>query len=105
MAGRRRRMAGMNFQATGDGGTVFAVRVIPRAQKNAIQGELGDALKVRLCAPPVDGAANAALVEFLADKAEVPRSRVRIVSGATGRNKRIEIAELAPDEAARRLLG
>ena len=81
------------------------MRVIPRAQKNAVQGELGDALKVRLCAPPVDGAANAALVEFLADKVGVPRSRVRIVSGATGRNKRIEIAELAPDEAARRLLG
>ena len=95
----------MKFTATADGGTAFAVRVIPRAQKNAIQGELGDALKVRLCAPPVDGAANAALVEFLADKAGVPRSRVRIVSGATGRNKRIEIAGLAPDAAAGRLLG
>ena len=68
----------MTFADTG-GGVAFAVRVIPRAQKNAVQGELGDALKVRLCAPPVDGAANAALVEFLADKAGVPRSRVRFV--------------------------
>lgn len=96
---------GMKFTETGDGGVAFAVRVVPRAQKNAVQGELGDALKVRLCAPPVDGAANAALVEFLAEKAGVPRSRVRIVSGATGRNKRIGIAGLSPDEAARRLLG
>lgn len=97
-------MGGMKFSDTG-GGVAFAVRVVPRAQKNAIQGELGDALKVRLCAPPVDGAANAALVEFLADKAGVPRSRVRIVSGATGRNKRVEIAGLAAAEAEKRLLG
>jgi hypothetical protein len=94
----------MKFTDTG-GGVVFAVRVVPRAQKNGIQGELGDALKVRLCAPPVDGAANAALVEFLAEKAGVPRSRVRIVSGATGRNKRVEIAGLGAGEAEKRLLG
>ncbi|MBR4190676.1 MAG: DUF167 domain-containing protein [Kiritimatiellae bacterium] len=94
----------MKFSDTG-GGVAFAVRVVPRAQKNAIQGELGDALKVRLCAPPVDGAANAALMEFLADKAGVPRSRVRIVSGTTGRNKRVEIAGLAAAEAEKRLLG
>ncbi len=103
--GRVRYRRGMKFQATADGGTAFAVRVIPRAQKNAIQGEIGDALKVRLCAPPVDGAANAALVEFLAEKAGVPRSRVRIVAGATGRNKRVAIDGIAPDAAEARLLG
>ena len=96
---------GMKFQTTADGGTAFAVRVIPRAQKDAIQGEIGDALKVRLCAPPVDGAANAALVAFLAEKAGVPRSRVRIVAGATGRNKRVAIDGIAPDAAEARLLG
>lgn len=95
----------MKFQATADGGTVFAVRVIPRAQKDAIQGEIGDALKVRLCAPPVDGAANAALVAFLAEKAGIPRSRVRIVSGATGRNKRVVLDGIDPGQAAARLLG
>ena len=80
----------MNIQETADG-VQFAVRVVPRAAKNGVQGELGDAVKIRLCAPPVDGAANAALVEFLAEQLGVPRSRVRLVSGATGRNKRIAV--------------
>ena len=80
----------MNIQETADG-VQFAVRVVPRASKNGVQGELGDAVKIRLCAPPVDGAANAALVEFLAELLGVSRSRVRLVSGATGRNKRIAV--------------
>lgn len=80
----------MNIQETA-GGVQFAVRVIPRASKNAVQGELGDAVKIRLCAPPVDGAANAALVEYLAEVLGVSRSKVRIVAGATGRNKRIAV--------------
>lgn len=95
----------MRFQETADGGTGFAVRVVPRARKDAIQGEIGDALKVRLCAPPVDGAANAALVAFLAEKAGIPRSRVRIVAGATARDKRVVLDGIAPGDAASRLLG
>ena len=70
-------------------GAVLNLRVVPRAAKNAIQGELGDALKIRLCAPPVDGAANAALVEFLAEAFDLPRARVQILSGATSRTKRV----------------
>ena len=73
-------------------GAVLNLRIVPRAAKNAIQGEHGDALKVRLCAPPVDGAANAALVEFLAEAFALPRARVQLLSGQTSRNKRVLLA-------------
>ena len=69
-------------------GAVLNLRIVPRAAKNAIQGEHGEALKIRLCAPPVDGAANAALVEFLAETFALPRARVHLLSGQTSRNKR-----------------
>jgi uncharacterized protein (TIGR00251 family) len=69
----------------------FSVRVQPRASRSEIVGLHGDALKVRLAAPPVDGAANAALVELLADGLGVPRSCVRIVTGATSRGKVVEV--------------
>ena len=75
-------------------GAVLSLRIVPRATKNAIQGEHGDALKVRLCAPPVDGAANAALVEFLAEAFALPRARVQLLSGQTSRNKRVLLAGL-----------
>ncbi len=70
-------------------GAVLSLRIVPRASKNAIQGKHGDALKIRLCAPPVDGAANSALVEFLSDALSLPRARVQLLSGATSRNKRV----------------
>ena len=70
-------------------GAVLNLRIVPRAAKNAIQGEHGDALKIRLCAPPVEGAANAALVEFLSDALSLPRAQVQLLSGATSRNKRV----------------
>ena len=73
-------------------GAVLNLRIVPRAAKNAIHGELGDALKIRLCAPPVDGAANAALIEFLSDFFSLPRARVQLLSGATSRNKRVLLA-------------
>ena len=75
-------------------GAVLNLRIVPRAHKNAIQGELGDALKIRLCAPPVDGAANAALIEFLSDAFSLPRARVQLLAGATSRNKRVLLAGL-----------
>ena len=75
-------------------GAVLNLRIVPRATKNAIQGEHGDALKIRLCAPPVDGAANAALVEFLAGAFSLPRARVQLLSGQTSRNKRVLLAGL-----------
>jgi len=73
-------------------GAILTLRIIPRAAKNAIQGEYGDALKIRLCAPPVEGAANTALIQFLSKTLSIPRSRIRLLSGATARNKRVLLA-------------
>ena len=70
---------------------ILDVRVIPRAQKTEFSGERDGRMVVRLAAPPVDGAANEALIAFLAAHYQVPRSRVRIVSGERSRNKRVEI--------------
>jgi len=69
----------------------FRVRLVPRASRNEITGVLDGVLRVRLHAPPVDGAANEALVAFLADRLDVPRRGVRIVTGATSRTKVIEV--------------
>lgn len=77
------------------GGASFAVKVHPRARKNAITGTLGDALKVALTAPPVEGKANQAVIEFFADLFEIPRSSVTIASGETSRNKVIRISGLS----------
>ena len=73
-------------------GVRFAVRVHPRAKKNAITGEVGDSLKVSLTTPPVEGRANEACIEFFAKLLKVPRSSVTIASGQTSRNKVIRVA-------------
>ena len=70
----------------------LSVRVQPRASRNVVMGWNGDTLKVKLTAPPVEGAANDAVVAFFADALGVPRRAVRIVSGDRGRQKRIAIA-------------
>ena len=74
-----------------DGRVRFSVRVQPRASRNEVVGVHGDALKIRLSAPPVDGAANSALVEFLADVFALGRRDVRILAGETSRSKVVEI--------------
>jgi len=84
-------------------GITFAVKVHPRARKNAVTGEVGDALKVALTAPPVDGKANEACTDFLAKLLKVPRSSVTIASGHSSRNKVIRVAGLSADEVRRRL--
>ena len=84
-------------------GATFAVKVHPRAKKNAITGEVGDALKVALTAPPVDGKANEACIEFFAKLLKVPRSSVTIAAGQSSRNKVIRVAELSPEEIKKRL--
>ncbi len=84
-------------------GVTFAVKVHPRAKKNAITGEVGDALKIALTAPPVDGKANRACVEFFAKLLKVPRSSVTIASGQTSRNKVIRVAGLSAEETRKRL--
>jgi uncharacterized protein len=75
---------------TSDGAT-FTVKVHPRARKNAITGAVGDALKLAVTAPPVEGRANEAVVEFFADFFEIPRASVTIASGVTGRRKVVRI--------------
>jgi len=65
--------------------------VIPRAKKTEVAGRRGDALVVRIAAPPVEGAANAALIDFLAARLGVARRAVRILSGDHGRDKRVAV--------------
>jgi uncharacterized protein (TIGR00251 family) len=88
-----------------EGGVTFAVRVVPRASRNEIAGVHGDALKVRLTAPPVEGRANEALVAFLAQRLGVRKSQVEIVAGATSRRKMICVLGLSAREVEERLLG
>jgi uncharacterized protein len=69
----------------------ITVYVQPRASKTEVAGMHGDALKIRLTAPPVDNAANTALIDFIAAKLGIPKSSVRLASGATARRKIVEI--------------
>jgi len=86
-------------------GVSFAIKIHPRAKKNAITGELGDALKLAVAAPPIDSRANEACIEFLANLLDVPRSSVTIASGESSRRKVIRVAGLSADEVRRRLSG
>src|SRR5258708_1694599 len=84
-------------------GATFTVRVHPRAKKNAIAGVVGDALKLSLTAPPVEGRANEAAIAFLAEVLHVPRGSITIAAGQSSRNKVIRVAGLAAAEIAARL--
>ena len=84
-------------------GVSFAVKVHPRARKNAITGTVGDALKLALTAPPVEGKANQAVIEFFADLFAIPRSSVTIASGETSRNKIVRIAGVSKSAAEQKL--
>ncbi|HET9038693.1 MAG TPA: DUF167 domain-containing protein [Gemmatimonadales bacterium] len=86
-------------------GIRLRVRVQPRASRTEVAGPYGDALRIRLAAPPVDGAANEALVRFLAERLGVARSAVRIEAGASGRSKVVAVEGIDPETAARRLVG
>ena len=88
-----------------DDGVTFAVKVHPRAKKNAITGELGEALKVSLTTPPIEGRANDACVEFFAKLLKVPRSSVTIASGQTSRNKVIRVAGVTAQYVREQLSG
>jgi uncharacterized protein (TIGR00251 family) len=85
------------------GGVEIAVRVIPRARKSEIAGVRDDAVLIRLAAPPVDGAANAALVDFLRRRLDLSARSIRIVSGERARLKRLAVSG-ATVETVRRLL-
>jgi hypothetical protein len=79
--------------------------VIPRAPRTRIDGMRGGAILIRLAAPPVDGAANDALIAFLSEALALPRRNISIVSGEKSRDKRVRIEGLDEPSARTRLLG
>lgn len=94
----------MPVSADGEGGARLRVRVTPRARQTALAGIVDvdgrPALAIRLAAPPVDGAANKALLAFLATSLGLPRSRLRIVSGETSRLKTVSLSGASPELVA-----
>ena len=72
-----------------NGDHIINLRDIPRATKDAVQGLMGDALKIRIQAPPIEGKANLYLIKFIAKQWKIPRAQIEILSGETGRNKRV----------------
>lgn len=89
----------------GKKGSALAIRVTPRARRNEIAEILHDGtIRIRLTAPPVEGKANQALIEFLAEVLDVPKSHIEIVAGQTGRDKLVSILDMEAPEAQRRIL-
>jgi uncharacterized protein (TIGR00251 family) len=84
-------------------GVRLQLRIQPRASREEIVGVAGDAIRIRLTAPPVEGAANEALVRLLARRLEVARSAVEVISGLTGRDKLVAVEGITAEQAARRL--
>ncbi len=84
----------MSFAKRTADGILMSILVLPRSSKSMIAGIHADALKIKLSAPPVDGAANAQLLKFLAKKLVIPKSSMTITSGATSRNKQVMISIL-----------
>lgn len=89
--------------ATSDGGVVLSLHVQPGAKKTEIVGPHGEALKIRLAAPPVDGKANAALLAFIARKVGVSGTAVELLSGETSRAKRVRVSGVDAGEVRARL--
>ena len=85
--------------------TILKLRIVPNARRSEVVGVHGDAIKVKVQAPPVDGKANEALREFLARQLQVPSRSIEIVGGEKSRDKTVAIADLDADIARQRLLG
>jgi uncharacterized protein len=81
-----------------------ALHIVPRARETAVAGAHGDAVKIRVAAPPVDGAANAELVRFLATRLNVAAARVAIVGGAGGRRKTVAVEGMEAEQIRGTLL-
>jgi uncharacterized protein len=94
-------MAG--YVSDADGGALVKVRIQPRAKRDAIEGERGGSLLVKVTAPPVEGRANAALCKLLAKAAGVPPSHAEVVRGASGRDKVVRLAGVAAADVSARL--
>lgn len=90
------------LRSDGDG-VILNLHIQPGAKKTEIVGLYGDALKIRLAAPPVDGKANAALVAFIAAKVGAGRTAVEVISGQTSRAKRVRVAGIAPTDVLKAL--
>ena len=90
------------FKESG-GAVTFAVLVVPRASKNQIVGVVGEAIKIRLTAPPVEGKATAALIDFLAETLNVRRAQIEIVTGETSRHKRVRVRGVTAREIENKL--
>jgi len=84
-------------------GVIISIHLTPRAKRDAIEGLHGDALKVKIKAPPVDGKANDYLLKFLADKLSVPRAKVNLLRGATNRDKQVLVTGLNETDVTIRL--
>jgi len=78
-------------------GITFNVRVVPRASRSEIAGEFDGALRVRLAAPPVDGAANRELIRMLAKELKVPQNSIDIVAGSASKSKTVSIRDVSDD--------
>jgi uncharacterized protein len=89
--------------AEAPGGAVLTIKVIPRAGLTSVAGTRDHALLIRLAAPPVDGAANAALVEFLARALDIPKRNVILTAGEKSRTKRVKVMGVSPAAIRQRL--
>lgn len=79
-----------------EGEIIFNVRVVPNSSKSEIIGEFDSALKIKIAAPPVDGAANAELIKVLAKKLGVAKSAIEIIGGQSSKNKQVKIYNIEP---------
>lgn len=86
-----------------DNSITFAVRVQPRAARSGVVGEFAGALKLRLAAPPVDGAANEELIRLLAKFFDLTRVNIELISGATNKNKVVRLSGVSLDEVTRKI--
>ncbi len=87
-------------RTAGDGRLTLTLHIQPGAKKTDVAGLHGDALKIRLAAPPVDGKANEALIKFLAERFKLPKNKVTLKSGHTSRRKVLEIIGSCAEEAS-----
>ncbi len=86
-----------------DGAVILALKVQPRASRNEIAGQLGNELKLKITAPPVDSAANESVIEFLAAHLILPRRCVTLVRGQTSTHKTIRLDSITAEDVVRRL--
>jgi uncharacterized protein len=94
-----------SFLKETDGGTLLSVKLQPRASKNEIGAPLGDELKIKVTAPPVDAAANQALIELLAETLGCSRGKVELLRGQTSRHKTILLHGFTATFVAQKLAG